>query len=62
LKFLSEVNENEIKEIKKRLSKINFPKFKTSINGLGVFFEEFVRIVWLYLSNCDNLQKKLMKN
>ena len=59
LKFLGEVDEEKIEKIKNRLSKINIEKFETEIDFIGVFSEKFVRIVWLHLSNCDELQKEI---
>ncbi|MCF7800361.1 RNA 2',3'-cyclic phosphodiesterase, partial [Candidatus Babeliales bacterium] len=59
LKFLGEISEEEIQKIKEQLRKINFNKFKIEINSLGVFSENFIRIIWLHLSNCDALQKEI---
>lgn len=59
LKFLGEVDENKIGEIKKKLRRINFNKFEAEINKLGVFSEKFIRIIWLSLKNCEKLQKEI---
>ena len=57
LKFLGEISKEEIEKIRKRLKEIKFSQFETSIDELGVFSEKFVRIVWLHLSNCEEIQK-----
>ncbi len=59
LKFLGEVNENKIEEIKRKLREIKFKKFEAEIDSIGVFSENFVRIVWLHIKNCDDLQKEI---
>ncbi|MFH1787213.1 MAG: RNA 2',3'-cyclic phosphodiesterase [archaeon] len=57
LKFLGEVDELKVNEIKRRLKEINFEKFEAEIDSIGVFSEKFIRIIWLHLTNCDKLQK-----
>ncbi len=57
LKFLGEVNEDKINEIKKRLGEIKLGKFETQIDKLGVFSEKFIRIIWLHLTNCSEIQQ-----
>ena len=65
LKFLGEVSNEDIEEVKKRLREIRFNKFKTEINHLGFFDnqkpESYKRelIVWLHLDNCEKLQDKV---
>jgi 2'-5' RNA ligase len=59
LKFLGEIEEKKIEKIKEKLRKIKIEKFKTEIDGIGVFSEEFIRIVWLHMKDCDNLQKQI---
>ncbi len=59
LKFLGEINDNQIEEIKKRLVNIKFKKFEAEIDGIGVFSEKIIRIVWTHLTNCDKLQKEI---
>jgi 2'-5' RNA ligase len=56
LKFLGEINEEEIEEIKKRLKKIKLNSFEAEINSMGVFSD---RIVWLNVKNCEELQKEI---
>jgi len=62
LKFLGEIDENKIEEVKKKLREINFNKFESEIDSIGVFSEQFVRIVWLHLSGCEELQKEIDKS
>ena len=59
LKFLGEIDEKKIEKVKKRLREIKFEKFETEVDSIGVFSEKFIRIVWLHLSNCDELQKEI---
>jgi len=57
LKFLGEIGEDKVKEVKERLSGIDFEKFEAEIDSLGVFSKKFIRIVWLHVSGCEELQK-----
>ena len=57
LKFLGEIDEDKIKEVKKKLEEIKLEKFESEINLIGVFSEKFIKIIWLHLSGCDKLQK-----
>jgi 2'-5' RNA ligase len=59
LKFLGEVDEEKIGKIKERLGSVKPEKFETEIDEIGVFSERFIRIVWLHMKNCDNLQKQV---
>ncbi len=59
LKFLGEVNEGKIDKIKRKLGEIDFNKFETEIDSIGIFSEKFIRIVWLHLKNCDDLQSEI---
>ncbi len=59
LKFLGEISDDKIKEVRKKLGKIELGRFETAIDGIGVFSEKFVRIVWLHLTNCESLQKRI---
>lgn len=56
LKFLGEVDEEEIKEIKKRLNQIKLKKFFAEINSIGMFSD---RIIWMGIKNCRELQKEI---
>lgn len=59
LKFLGEIDDEKIEEVRKRLREIDFEKFEVGVESIGVFSEKFVRIVWLHLTNCDGLQKEV---
>lgn len=56
LKFLGEIHEEKVKKVKESLEEIDFEKFETEISEIGVFSEKFIRIIWLSLSGCDELQ------
>ncbi len=58
-KFLGEIDENKVEEIKRKLKEIKFNKFEAEINSIGVFSEKFIRIIWLHLTNCEDLQKEI---
>ncbi|MBI2124385.1 RNA 2',3'-cyclic phosphodiesterase [Candidatus Pacearchaeota archaeon] len=60
LKFLGEIDEAKIEEVKKKLRVIKFPAFKAELGEAGVFSEDFVRIVWIKLDgNVMGLQKEV---
>ena len=59
LKFLGEVDSNDVKNIKERLKEIKFKSFETEITDIGVFNPDNIRITWLHMKNCDSLQKKI---
>ena len=59
LKFLGEISKEKTIEIKRKLKEINFNSFEAEINSIGVFSEKFIRIIWLHLSNCEDLQKEI---
>jgi len=63
LKFLGKIDEGKINDVKKELRKIEYNQFETSVNYVG-FFDNVKRgksygPVWLHLSNCEELQKKV---
>ena len=48
LKFLGEVEEDQVEEIKERLSKIKFKPFTTTLTGLGFFPDKkYVKVIWI---------------
>ena len=49
LKFLGEVEDSKIEEIKKQLNKIKFKKFKARLGSLGVFTPQYIKILWVEL-------------
>ena len=59
LKFLGEIDEEKVKEVKEKLSEIKFSKFEVEIDSMGIFSENFFRIIWLHLKNCNELQGEI---
>ena len=59
LKFLGEIGEEELEKVKEKLREIKFNQFETEIDSMSVFSEKFIRIIWLHLSNGDELQKEI---
>jgi len=59
LKFLGEVDEENIEQVKRKLKEIETKQFEAEIDSIGYFSEEFIRIVWLHIKNCDKLQKEI---
>lgn len=59
LKFLGEISENKIEEIKKKLKEIQFKSFEVQIDRIGIFENNRRGIVWLNVANCENLQKEI---
>lgn len=52
LKFLGDVNEDKVEEIKYKLSEIKFEPFKTKLSGFGVFpSESYIRVLWVGLDS-----------
>ena len=62
LKFLGEIDGKKVDEVKKRLKEIEFNKFETEIDSIGVFSEKFIRIIWLHITNCEKLQRQIDEN
>lgn len=47
LKFLGEVNEAKLGEVKAALSKVEFTPFKVQVKGVGVFpKEDYIKVIW----------------
>jgi len=62
LKFLGEVEEKKIEEIKSALKEIKFKKFNTSLTEIGVFPDEsYVKVVWVGLNDPENKITNLQK-
>ena len=59
LKFLGEIDKEKVGEVKKRLRKIKSDCFEAEIDSIGVFSENFVRIVWLHIKGPEELQKEI---
>jgi 2'-5' RNA ligase len=49
LKFLGEVDEKQINEVKKKLEKVKPNKFMAYLGELGVFSSNFIRIIWVHV-------------
>lgn len=59
LKFLGEIDEEQVEKIKRELEKIKFNKFESEIDSIGIFNPNFIKIIWLHLTNCDKLQEEI---
>jgi len=59
LKFLGEIDDEKAKKVIEKLKEIKLKSFETKIDSIGVFSENFIRIVWLHLTNCEELQKEI---
>lgn len=54
LKFLGDVKEDKLEDIKQKLSKIKFSSFEDSLNKLGCFNN---RVLWINLNQKENVLK-----
>jgi 2'-5' RNA ligase len=65
LKFLGEIEEQVVGEVKEKLREIKIEKFATEIDKIGVFDNrksgKYSRkiILWLHLMNCEELQRQV---
>lgn len=69
LKFLGEIDENKINEVKKLLNGIKFESFESKLGSgrqvqaelgkIGIFSKKIVRIVWVDLKGVFGLQKQI---
>ncbi len=59
LKFLGELSDKEIELVKEKLEEIKFKKKICFIDSIGFFSKDFIKIIWIHLSNCEDLQKKI---
>ena len=50
LKFLGEIENATLDEVKKKLSTIEHQSFELTLNGLGVFSQQFIKMVWVKVS------------
>jgi 2'-5' RNA ligase len=58
LKFLGEVDEGKVDDIKQRLGKVSFKPFEASVSEIGVFpSENYVRVIWVGLKDDKSMQK-----
>ncbi len=56
LKFLGEINEKTLSEIRERLNQVKLSPFEAEIDSIGMFP---YRIIWLSLKNCEKLQREI---
>ncbi len=49
LKFLGEIDEKRIEEVKKRLREIKQKSFEVELVEVGVFSKKFIKIIWIKL-------------
>lgn len=61
LKFLGEVEPENLIKIKEALRKIKMPKFKSSLGELGVFSPKHVKIIWARIKGAEKLQEEIDK-
>lgn len=61
LKFLGDVSEEQISEVRRRLMGIKFDSFEAGLGDVGVFSKKFVRIIWVKLvgKGVFDLQKQI---
>jgi 2'-5' RNA ligase len=59
LKFLGEISEEQAEKVKERLKKIKFNKFIAKLGEINVFSPSFIKIVWIKIENCDEIQGKI---
>lgn len=62
LKFLGEIDENKLKEIKQKLSEIKFSEFQAKLLNIGTFsYKSNPKIVWIKLGGKEifELQKQI---
>ena len=59
LKFLGEISESQIEEVKKKLKEIKFKEFEASLGEVGVFINRFNSLLWIKLQGKEiwELQK-----
>jgi len=59
LKFLGEIDNKKIEEVKKKLREIEFKEFDVGVGRVGVFSKNFIRIIWVELKGAGKLQKEI---
>lgn len=50
LKFLGEISEEMISKVKERLKEMEFKNFESCLGEIGIFFPEFIKIIWIKIS------------
>ena len=67
LKFLGEIEEDAINDVKKRLPSITHAPFELTLKDIGVFSQKFIKIIWVKVSDVplqplvDNCLKNIFK-
>ena len=51
LKFLGEIENSVINDVKKRLSSIKHPPFELTLKDSGVFSQKLIKIIWVKVSD-----------
>ncbi|HRZ85855.1 MAG TPA: RNA 2',3'-cyclic phosphodiesterase [Candidatus Paceibacterota bacterium] len=61
LKFLGEIDKNNVEIIKEELKNIKFDTFEVELDKIGVFDKNFIRIIWISLrgKGLFELQRKI---
>lgn len=61
LKFLGSISKSTLIEVQKKLKQVKFNSFEADIDEIGLFSEEFVRIIWVKLNGKEvfELQSKI---
>jgi len=57
IKFLGDTQDNKLDEIKQKLSEMKFKSFRAMLNGIGVFTEDFIRVVWTGLTPSEKFEE-----
>src|SRR3989344_525780 len=59
LKFLGEIPDSLIEEVRNRLRKIKVRGFNVKLGDVGIFSQNFIRIIWIKLQGANELQKSI---
>ena len=61
LKFLGEIDDGQVEEVRKKLREIKFFRFEAGLGEIGVFSPRFIRIVWVHIlgNKLNELQKEI---
>ncbi len=64
LKFLGEIPEEKMQEVKKKLTEVKFKEFEVSLAEVGVFINRYNSILWIKLNGKGiwELQEKIDEN
>jgi 2'-5' RNA ligase len=59
LKFFGEIDEDVMNKVKDRLRKIKFDELELELDSIGVFSQNFIKIIWLHIIGSEKLQKRI---